>query len=161
LIFNRKIDCRTPGRFRTCIITPDVTPALNIYYKNARIKQIHKENRALRTETTINNTYDFGIRKGVHNLPKLREIGFAANRRRLAAERLSRAHKTAADRLCPLRGPARDGRSRKSLPRQGSGAQGHIQKAKKVSPDRRPFRPGLERAATDLGTRIGSESILA
>jgi hypothetical protein len=75
LIFNRKIDRRTPGRFRSCIITPGVTPALNVYYKNARIKQNHKENRALRTETTINSTYDFGIRKRVHNLPKLCEIG--------------------------------------------------------------------------------------
>jgi hypothetical protein len=35
--------------------------------------------RALRTETTINNTYDFGIGERLHNLPKLREIGFAAN----------------------------------------------------------------------------------
>ena len=83
LIFNRKIDRRTPGRFRTRILTQDVTPSLNVYYKNARIKQYHKENRALRTETTINNTYDFGIGKRLHNLPKLREIGFAANRRLL------------------------------------------------------------------------------
>ncbi len=43
----------------------------------------------LRTETTINNTYDFGIGKRLHNLPKLREIGFAANRRLLAVERAS------------------------------------------------------------------------
>jgi hypothetical protein len=89
LIFNRKIDRRTPGRFRTRIVTQDVTPSLNVYYKNARIKQYHKENRALRTETTINNSYDFGIGKRLHNLPKLREIGFAANRRLLDVERLS------------------------------------------------------------------------
>src|SRR6202048_4513608 len=89
LIFNRKIDRRTPGRFRTRILTQDVTPSLNVYYKNARIKQYHKENRALRTETTINNTYDFGIGKRLHNLPKLREIGFRANRRLLEVERLS------------------------------------------------------------------------
>jgi hypothetical protein len=61
LIFNRKIARRTPGSFRTRIVTQDVTPSLNVYYKNTRIKQYHKENRALRTETTINNTYDFGI----------------------------------------------------------------------------------------------------
>jgi hypothetical protein len=40
---------------------------LNVYYKNTRIKQYHKENRALRTETTINNTYDFAIGKRLHN----------------------------------------------------------------------------------------------
>jgi hypothetical protein len=62
---------------------------LNVYYKKARIKQYHKENRALRTETTINNTYDFGVGRRLHNLPKLREIGFAANRRLLDVERLS------------------------------------------------------------------------
>ena len=89
LIFNRKITRRTPGRFRTRVLTQDVTPSLNVYYKNTRIKQYHKENRALRTETTINNTYDFGIGKRLHNLPKLREIGFAANRRLLDVERLS------------------------------------------------------------------------
>src|SRR5437764_3636192 len=89
LIFNRRIDRRTPGQFRTRIVTQDVTPSLNVYYKNARIKQYHKENRALRTETTINNTYDFGIGKRLHNLPRLREIGFRANRRLLEAERLS------------------------------------------------------------------------
>ena len=89
LIFNRKITRRTPGRFRTRVVTRDVTPSLNVYYKNTRIKQYHKESRALRTETTINNSYDFGIGKRLHNLPKLREIGFAANRQLLEVERLS------------------------------------------------------------------------
>src|SRR5439155_6051957 len=89
LIFNRTVSRRTPGQFRTRVVTQDVTPALNVYYKNTRIKQYHKESRALRTETTINNTYDFGIGKRLHNLPKLREIGFAANRRLIEVERLS------------------------------------------------------------------------
>ncbi len=89
LIFNRKITRRTPGSFRTRIVTHDVTPSLNVYYKNTRIKQYHKENRALRTETTINNTYDFGIGKRLHNLARLRAVGFAANRRLLEIERLS------------------------------------------------------------------------
>src|SRR6516225_10683465 len=40
------------GQFRTRIVTQDVTPSLNVYYKNTRIKQYHKENKALRTETT-------------------------------------------------------------------------------------------------------------
>jgi len=88
LIFKRKITRKTPGRFRTRIVTQDVTPSLHVYYKNARIKQYHKEGRALRTETTINNTYDFGIGKRLRNLPKLREVGFAANRQLLAVERL-------------------------------------------------------------------------
>jgi hypothetical protein len=89
LIFNRTITRRTPGQFRTRIITQDVTPSLNVDYKNTRITQYHKEGRALRTETTINNSYDFGVGKRLHNLPKLREIGVAANRRLLEVERLS------------------------------------------------------------------------
>jgi hypothetical protein len=89
LIFNRRIPRGTRARFRTRVVTRDVTPSLNVYYKNTRIKQYHKENRALRTETTINNSYDFGVGRRLHNLPKLREIGFAANRRLIEVERTS------------------------------------------------------------------------
>ena len=46
----------TPGRFRTRVITEGVDPSLHVDYKTSRIKQYHKEGRALRTETTINNT---------------------------------------------------------------------------------------------------------
>jgi hypothetical protein len=58
-------------------------------YKHTTIKQYHKEGRALRTETTINNTRDFGIGKRLTNLPALREIGFTANRRLLGVQQLS------------------------------------------------------------------------
>ena len=44
-----------------------------------------RKGRALRTETTINDTWDFDIGKGLVNLPALREIGFSANRRLLAS----------------------------------------------------------------------------
>src|SRR6516225_5695821 len=40
-------------------------------------------------KTTINNTYDFAIGKSLKNLPELRQIGFAANRRLLEIERIS------------------------------------------------------------------------
>src|SRR5579864_1339176 len=114
LIFNRTITRRTPGQFRTRIVTQDVTPSLNVYYKNTRIKQYHKENRALRTETTINNTYDFGIGKRLHNLPKLREIGFAANHRLLEIERLSHDCMLAEDTFQTINGPVAAGRQRAS-----------------------------------------------
>jgi len=114
LIFNRKISRQTPGRFCTRILTQDVTPSLNVYYKSARIKQYHKENRALRTETTINNTYDFGIGKRLHNLPKLREIGFAANRRLLDVERLSHDCMLTEDAFQTINGPVAAGRQRAS-----------------------------------------------
>ena len=78
----------TPGRFRTRVITAGVTPSLHVDYKHTTIKQYHKEGRALRTETTINDTRDFGIGKRLVNLPALREIGFKANRRLLGVQRL-------------------------------------------------------------------------
>jgi hypothetical protein len=89
LIFERRITRATPSRFRTRIITEGVTPALHIDYKHARIKQYHKAGRALRTETTINDTRDFHIGKRLKNLPALRQIGFQANRRLLHVQTLS------------------------------------------------------------------------
>jgi hypothetical protein len=89
LIFNRRITRRTPGQFRTRVLTEGVVPSLHVQYKKSKVKQYHKEGQALRTETTINDTYDFEIGRALHNLPALREIGFAANRRLLRVEQLS------------------------------------------------------------------------
>ena len=89
LIFNRRVTKRTPGSFRTRILTEGVVPSLHAQYKHTKIKQYHKEGRALRTETTINNTYDFAIGRKLCNLPALREIGFSANRRLLNVQTLS------------------------------------------------------------------------
>jgi hypothetical protein len=81
LIFAKRVNRRTPGRFRTRVITEGVTPSLHVDYKRSRIKQYFKQGQALRTETTINDTRDFGVGRRLHNLPALREIGFNANRR--------------------------------------------------------------------------------
>jgi len=114
LIFNRRIPRNTRARFRTRVVTRDVTPSLNVYYKTTRIKQYHKENRALRTETTINNTYDFRIGRRLHNLPKLRQIGFAANRRLIELERLSHDCILSEDTFRAIDGPVAAGRQRAS-----------------------------------------------
>jgi hypothetical protein len=91
LIFARKLQRKTmaAGRCRTRIIQRGVEPSLHVYYKNTHIKQYHKEGRALRTETTINNTYDFQVGRLLKNLPRLRQIGFGANRRVLEVEKVS------------------------------------------------------------------------
>jgi hypothetical protein len=89
LIFDRKVTRQTPGTFRTRVITDGVIPSLHIDYKHCRIKQYHKEGQALRTETIINDTYDFEIGRGLTNLPALREVGFQANRRLLGVQRIS------------------------------------------------------------------------
>jgi hypothetical protein len=93
LIFDRRVVLRgrhkTPGQWRTRIITDGVTPSLHIQFKNTRIKQYHKLSRALRTETTINDPGDFGLRKRLPHLPALRQIGFTANRRLLDVQHIS------------------------------------------------------------------------
>ena len=123
LIFDRRIIRKgkhaTPGRFRTRVITDGVTPSLHVDYKHATIKQYHKEGRALRTETTINNTRDFGIGKRLTNLPALRATGFTANRRLLDVLRLS--HDPAAGQA------ALAGRAPAGHPGRGQG-HGHAQR---------------------------------
>jgi hypothetical protein len=89
LIFGRWVTKSTPGPFRTRVITDGVIPSLHVDYKGTRIKQYYKEGRALRTETTINNTRDFYIGKSLRNLPTLRRIGFEANRRLLQVQQIS------------------------------------------------------------------------
>src|SRR5664279_5452230 len=93
LVFDRQIRTRgkhpTPGRFRTRVLTAGVTPSLHVDYKHSKIKQYHKEGRALRTETTINDSRDFNIGKRLCNLPALAQVGFSANRRLLDVERLT------------------------------------------------------------------------
>src|SRR6266508_2125337 len=65
LIFARRVTRRTPGRFRTRVLTDGVIPSLHVDYKHSRIKQYHKEGRALR------------------------KVGFHANRRLLDVQRIS------------------------------------------------------------------------
>ena len=93
LVFDRRVRTRgrrpTPTRYRARVITQGVTPSLHVEYKHSRVKQYHKEGMALRTETTINDTRDFGIGKRLCNLPALRKVGFSANRRLLDAQTIS------------------------------------------------------------------------
>jgi hypothetical protein len=112
LIFARRTSQRTPSRYRTRVLTDTVTPSVHVDYKNNTIKQYHKEGRALRTETTINNTYDFGIRKGLAHLPELREIGSSANRRLLRVEQLSHDPIHGEQVFTTVTTPAQQGRQR-------------------------------------------------
>jgi hypothetical protein len=109
LIFDRRIVAKgrraTPGRFRTRVITDGVTPSLHVDYKNSKIKQYHKLGKALRTETTINDTRDFGVAKGLSHLPELKEIGFTASRRLLDVQRISHDPAEGAAALAALTQP--------------------------------------------------------
>jgi hypothetical protein len=89
LLFDRKIIKSTPGSFRSRIITRGVSPSLHVEYKSTDIKQYFKENRAARTECTINNPKDFGVNKRLKNLPYLKQIARNAVRRLLEVEHVT------------------------------------------------------------------------
>ena len=88
LTFGRRVTARTPGAFRTKVITEGVDPQVSCYYKASRIKQYFKAHRALRTETVICDTHDFGIGRRVclDNWNALRAAGEHANQRLCDAE---------------------------------------------------------------------------
>ena len=96
LIFNRRLTRRTPGLFRTRVLTEGVVPSLHVQYKHSKIKQYHKEGRALRT------------------LPALREIGFKANRRLLDVQTLSHDCSIGEDRFQAVIRPQVQGTQRAS-----------------------------------------------
>jgi hypothetical protein len=116
LIFDRRVirtgPRATPGRFRTRVLTAGVTPSLHVDYKHAKVKQYHKLNQALRTETTSNDSRDFGIGKRLCNLPALRQVGFTANRRLLAVERLTCDPAIGEDAFTALASPVTAGSQR-------------------------------------------------
>jgi hypothetical protein len=89
LIFDRVVTKKTPGQFRTRVIQDGVHPSLHIDYKNFDLKQYFKQGRGCRTEGTFRNPNDFGVNKGLSNLPYLRKIGREINRRLLEVERVS------------------------------------------------------------------------
>lgn len=109
VLFDRRLTRRTPPPsygYRTRVITAGVNPSLHIEYKHCQVKQYFKEGRALRTETTINEPGDFGVRKGLPNMWQLKAIGQSANRRLLAAQRLADDGSAGSEQLEQLQRPA-------------------------------------------------------
>jgi hypothetical protein len=105
LLFPTRTTSRTPPPrhgYRTRVITDGVSPSLHVEHKSSHIKQYFKEDRALRTETTINDTRDFRCPKGLDNFVHLRAVGDNINRRLLEVERMSQScalSQSAFDRL--------------------------------------------------------------
>lgn len=114
LLFTRRVTKRTPGRFRTRVVTEGVLPSLYVDYKSSRLKQYFKEGRALRTEMVVNDTYDFGIGRRLENLPALRELGFAANRRLLDVQQVSQDCRVGEDVFREVTSPRQVGAQRAS-----------------------------------------------
>jgi hypothetical protein len=85
VIFGRRVTRRTPGRFQTKVFNHGVEAAIQIHFRASKVKQYFKEGRALRTETTINDTRDFGIKRRVttDNWDALIDVGHQVNQRLL------------------------------------------------------------------------------
>ena len=85
LVFGRRVNRRTPGRFHTKVFNVGVEPAIQVHYRASKVKQYFKEGRALRTETTVNDTRDFGIGRMLtaDNWHALIQIGHEINQRLL------------------------------------------------------------------------------
>jgi hypothetical protein len=161
LIFGRRTSRRTPGLFRTCVVTHGVVPSLHVNYKHSRIKQYHKEGRALRTETVINDTNDLGLRKRLVNLPALRQAGFAINRRLLELQTLSHDCNIGAQVFDSLTNPVQRKRQRASALRFGhhrTMALLHAVGLFSLQPEGFSNRTLRERLAQLLGQRPGQIS---
>jgi len=83
LVFARQVNKRTPGRFLTKVVNRGVEPSIQVHYRASKVKQYFKEGRALRTETTVNDTRDFGIGRRLTpaNWDALVSIGHQVNQR--------------------------------------------------------------------------------
>ncbi|MGH2713767.1 MAG: hypothetical protein ACRDM7_07755 [Thermoleophilaceae bacterium] len=88
IVFNRRISSKTPARFWTRVINRGVECGIQVHYRASKVKQYFKEGRALRTETTINDSYDFGIGRLVTeaNWQALVRVGHEINERLLDAQ---------------------------------------------------------------------------
>jgi hypothetical protein len=99
LLFERRVQKNTPGLSRTRVFQEGVIPSLHVEYKHCHVKQYFKEGCALRTEMTINDPTDLGVKKDIRNLPYLAHLGREVNRRLLAVQRVSQACTLARERI--------------------------------------------------------------
>lgn len=88
VVFGRRVSRQTPGRFHTKVINSGVQAAIQVHYRASKVKQYFKEGRALRTETTVNDTHDFGVGRMLtpENWDTLVNVGHEINQRLLDAQ---------------------------------------------------------------------------
>ena len=125
---------RRRGRsFKTKVVTRGVDVTVNAFYKHSRIKQYLKDGRALRIETVINDPYDLGCQRRLHNLPELQTKARAANRRLLDTERVGQG--------CVLASPAFERIAHPTTTVDGRRAPAlTVRRPSGPSPGRRPLR---------------------
>ena len=85
IVFACKVQRNTPGRFHTKIFNAGVEPAIQIHYRASKVSSTSRKAGALRTETTVNDTRDFGIGRMLTdaNWDALINIGHQINQRLL------------------------------------------------------------------------------
>jgi hypothetical protein len=88
IVFARKVTRQTPGVFQTKVITRGVAPVIEAHYKHSKVKQYFKDGRALRTETTVNDPYDFGVNRTLtaDSWNALLQLGHDINARLMTAQ---------------------------------------------------------------------------
>jgi hypothetical protein len=74
VIFGRKITKHYRGKLQTVIEEMGLpNPVIRSHYGNGFVKQYVRDHLLLRTEPASNNVNDYGCKKAIDNLPKLRE----------------------------------------------------------------------------------------
>jgi hypothetical protein len=74
VIFGRKVTRQYRGKLQTVIEDINLpNPVIRSHYGKGFIKQYVRDHLMLRTEAATNNVNDYGVKKAVENLPKLRE----------------------------------------------------------------------------------------
>jgi hypothetical protein len=95
IIFGRQVrhgpQRSTQGTFSTKVITRGTEVTMNAFYRHSRVKQYLKDGRALRIETVINDAYDIGCQRRLHNLDEVHARARAINNRMLDTERAGQA----------------------------------------------------------------------
>jgi hypothetical protein len=88
IVFARKVTRTTPGAFQTKLITRGTQPVIQAHYKHSKVKQYFKDGRALRTETTVNDPYDFGVNRtlSADTWTALLTLGHDTNTRLMTAQ---------------------------------------------------------------------------
>ena len=73
-IFGRKVTKEYKGKLQSVIEDLDLpNPVIRSHYGHGFAKQYVRDDRLLRTEPATNNVYDYGVKKDVANLPRLRD----------------------------------------------------------------------------------------
>jgi hypothetical protein len=74
IIFGRRITSHHRGKLETTIQDMHIqNPLIRSYYAHGGLKQYVRDHLDLRTESYTNDVHDYGLNKGIENLPQLRQ----------------------------------------------------------------------------------------